>query len=190
MPTTPDQMGAAIVANLPRKTGRTLEEWIALVRAEGPERRKERVEWLKREHKLGHVTAETIVARAEQPGDYTPPTGAELLAAQFAGPKAALRPVYDRLAQAVQTLGSDVQLDPRKTYVSLIRERQFGIIQASTKTRLDLGLKLRGAAPTDRLRAAGSFGSGSMSHRVALTAPRDVDEELLGWLRAAYEGDR
>jgi predicted transport protein len=108
-------------------------------------------------------------------------------AAQYAGAKAALRPIYDRLAAAATALGGDVTLAPRKTYVALGRGRQFGLIQASTKSRIDLGLKLPGVAPTERLQAAGNFGSGQITHRVALTSEAEVDDEVLGWLRAAYE---
>jgi hypothetical protein len=108
-------------------------------------------------------------------------------AAQYAGAKAGLLPLYQRLAEASQALGSDVRLETRKTYVALVRRKQFGLIQASTKNRLDLGLKLPGVAPTERLQAAGGFGSGQITHRVALTSLAEVDHEVLGWLKAAYE---
>jgi predicted transport protein len=113
---------------------------------------------------------------------------ADQFAAQYAGAKAALRPIYDRLAEAATALGSDVALEPRKTYVALARGRQFGLIQPSTKSRVDLGLKLPGVEPTERLQAAAGFGSGQITHRVALTSEAEVDDEVLGWLKAAYEG--
>ncbi|HXV41755.1 MAG TPA: DUF5655 domain-containing protein [Anaerolineae bacterium] len=109
-------------------------------------------------------------------------------ASQYAGAKAVLRPIYDRLAEAATALGSDVTLEPRKTYVALARGRQFGLIQASTKSRVDLGLKLPGVEPTERLQAAAGFGSGQITHRVALASEAEVDDEVLGWLKAAYEG--
>ena len=110
--------------------------------------------------------------------------------AQYAGAKAALRPIYDRLAAAATALAGDVTLAPRKTYVALGRGRQFGLIQASTKSGIDLGLKLPGVAPTERLQAAGNFGSRQITHRVVLTSEAEVDNEVLGWLRAAYEAVR
>lgn len=73
------------------------------------------------------------------------------------------------------------------TYVSFGRPRQFAFVQPSTRTRVDVGLRLPGAAPTERLAEAGSFGSGNITHRVALGAPEDVDAELEGWLRDAYD---
>jgi predicted transport protein len=108
--------------------------------------------------------------------------------AHYAGAKAALRPIYDRLTQMAQQLGPDVTLEPRKNYVALVRKRQFGLIFPSTRTRIDLGLKLPGVEPTERLQAAGGFGSGQITHRVGLTSVEDVDEEVVGWMKTAYEG--
>jgi len=108
--------------------------------------------------------------------------------AQYAGPKAALRPIFDRLAQAARQLGDDVELSPRKTYVALARKKQFAVVAPSTSTRVDLGLRLKGRPASGRLAEAGGFGSGSVTHKVELTSPDQVDEELIGWLRAAYEG--
>jgi hypothetical protein len=182
-------MLAAIVRNLPEKTGPTLDEWIVLMRAEGPERRRDRIEWLKKVHAVGHVTATVIADAADAPSDETPPTPDEFVSAQYAGDKSALRAIYSRLAKAIVALGPDARPDPRQTYVSFVRQRQFAIVRASTKSRVDVGLVLPGAAETDRLQPARSFGSERITHRVALTSPDDVDGELLGWLRAAYERD-
>jgi predicted transport protein len=182
-------MVSAIIANLPSKTGRTFEEWVALVRSQGSSSNKERIAWLKQEHGLGHVQAGIIVDKATKPDDYVEATSEELFEAQYAGVKSGLRPIYDRLAQAAQALGGDVTLDPRVTYVALNRRRQFGLIQPSTRTRVDLGLILPNTAPTSRLQPAGSFGSGRTTHRVAIASVGEVDGELLGWLRAAYDAD-
>jgi len=80
-----------------------------------------------------------------------------------------------------------VEIGPRGTYVSFGRPKQFALVQPSTKTRVDVGLRLPGVAAGDRLRDAGSFGSGNITHRVALASPDEVDAELEGWLRAAYD---
>lgn len=186
---TPEQMRQAVISNLPEKTGRSLDEWIKILNSQGPEKRKDRIAWLKGEHGIGHGTAQTIVYEAEKPEGYRPPSVEELIEDQYSGGKAALWPIYERLAEKVSGLGKEVELDPRKTYVSLVRKRQFGLIQPSTKTRVDLGLVLPGLKPTKRLKDAGSFGSDRITHKVGLTTPDDVDEELLTWLKAAYEKD-
>jgi hypothetical protein len=110
----------------------------------------------------------------------------DLVAAQYAGAKAALRPVYDALIEAVTSFGSDVEIAPKKTYVSLRRSKQFGLVQPSTKTRVDVGLNLGGRQPAGRLEASGSFNA-MVSHRVRVESVSEVDVELIGWLRTAWE---
>ena len=113
--------------------------------------------------------------------------GGELIDRQYDGAKAALRPVYERVAGVIEAFGEDVVPGPRGTYVSFGRPQQFALVQPSTRTRVDVGLRLPGAAPTERLLEAGSFGSGTITHRVALATPDEVDAELEGWLRDAYD---
>ncbi|HEY6058024.1 MAG TPA: DUF5655 domain-containing protein [Candidatus Limnocylindrales bacterium] len=183
-----NEMVAGIFRNLPARTGRTGDEWLEIIRRDGSGTHRQRVEWLKRDHGLGHSTASILVRLADDPTALDVPEEGDTSAldALYAGPKAGLRPVYDRIAEAVRALGPDVTVEPRQTYVSFQRGRQFGIVQASTKSRIDLGLRLPGVAPAGRLAEAGSFGSGNVTHRVGLASTADVDDELLGWLRAAY----
>jgi hypothetical protein len=187
MPNTPQEMGQAIVANLPAKTGRILDEWVELVLAHGQAQRKERVAWLKAEHGLGHVTAEVIVGYAAEREGSAPPPIDDLVAFQYGGPKVALRPLYECLAAEALALGDDVALEPRKTMVSLTRGRQFALIQPTNRTRIDLGVRLNGVAACGRLIEAAEFGSGNMTHRIPISCEAEIDDELRGWLRAAYE---
>ena len=186
-PRSPDEMRKAIAKNLPARTGRGFDEWVRLTRAEGPAGRRGKEAWLKSEHGLGGATAMFIASAAERPKGYRQPTPKQLLDAQYSGPRVALKPIYDRLARAVASLGRDAMLDPRKTYVSLNRTKQFGIIQARTRSRIDLGLVLPGVKPTKRLLEAGSVGSERTTHRVEITRPEDVDGQVLKWLKKAYD---
>ncbi len=111
----------------------------------------------------------------------------EAIAKQYAGAKAKFKPIYDHLIQFAQRLGPDVTLATRKTYVALVRDKQFAVIVPSTKTRLDLGLKFKDKPFTEQLTPAKNLGSGSITHKVALTALEDADETILDWLREAYE---
>ena len=183
----PEQRREAIVRKLAETSGRGLDEWIALVNASGLEKRKERAEWLKREHGLGHSQASIVVEYARRAAEGPAPSGADQIELQYAGDKAALRPLYERARDAILGLGSDVALEPRRPYVAFGRGRQFAMLQPSTKTRLDLGLALPGVPATDRLRPAGSFGSERISHRVALSKAEDLDDEVRGWMKRAYE---
>src|SRR5271157_1753567 len=124
--------------DLPKKTGRSLDEWIALVRKSGPPTEKERREWLKKEHKLGTNSAWWIAERAEGKGAEEDSPEAYLAAAEkwveamFAGPRAALRPLYDQLLQLALALGNDVKASPGKTVVSLYRNHVFAHLKVST----------------------------------------------------------
>jgi hypothetical protein len=181
-------MRAAIIGNLPAKTGRALEEWVELVRSEGPQGRRERIAWLKSQHGLGHGQAQVVVAEAEQGPGYTPPTSEQLLDGQYAAGKAQLRRIYDRVAEVVREVAPGAELEPRQTYVTLSRSlRQFGVVQPTTLKRVDLGLRLLGVQPHGRLQEAGSVGSAQITHRIALTSPEDVDDEVRRWLVAAYD---
>lgn len=102
------------------------------------------------------------------------------------GPKAAFRPLYDKLITAIQKFGADVEVSPKKTYVSLRRSKQFALIQPSTATRLDVGINLKGTPAKGRLEASGSFNA-MVSHRVRVESALDLDAELIGWLKQAYQ---
>ncbi len=192
MPNSPQDMMRAIIANLPARTGRDFESWVTLIReqaiaGQGMTKHREISDWLKREYGLGSNTAYVLTAEALKPADYVAPTDEQIIAAQYTGAKAALRPIFERALAYMQSLGGDVRIEPRQTYVAFARAKQFALVQPSTKTRVDLGLVLPGVAPSERLAASTNFGSGSINRRVALAAPADIDAEVEGWLRQAYE---
>jgi hypothetical protein len=175
---------ATMVANFKEKTGRTLDEWVKLARASGRARHGEIVSLLKTEHKMGHGYANMVAIEALKTADA--PEGDDLVEAQYSGAKAAVRPIYDALVHAIRSFGPDVELAPKKAYVSLRRSKQFGLIQPSTPSRVDVGINLKGAAPAGRLEASGSFNA-MVSHRVRVGSAAEVDAELLKWLKAAYD---
>lgn len=176
---------AAMVANLETKTGKSLDAWLRLTKESGQHKHKALVDWLKVNHSLGHGYA-NLVAHKTLGSDAGSSDDAALMEAMFAGPKAAIRPVYDKVAAIVSGLDG-AQFAPKKAYVSLRRAKQFGLVQPTTKDRLDLGLNLKGMEPHGRLEASGSFNS-MVTHRVRLSSPEDVDGEVEGWLRQAWEG--
>lgn len=175
---------ATMIANLEAKTGRSLDAWIVAARASGRDKHKALVDWLKAEHGLGHgyanlVAHKTFASDAGSSGDE------DLMEAMFAGPKAAMRPVYDKVAAIVSGLDGS-EFAPKKGYVSFRRAKQFGLGQPSTKDRFDLGLTLKGVEPSGRLEAAGSWNA-MVTHRVRIAAPDEVDGEVEGWIRQAWE---
>lgn len=94
--------------------------------------------------------------------------------------------MYDKLAKMIEGFGKDVEFSPKKAYVSLRRSKQFGLIQPSTATRLDLGLNLKGVSPAGRLEASGSWNA-MCTHRVKLTSVAEIDAEVKAWLKLAYD---
>jgi predicted transport protein len=179
-------MRAAILRNLPEKTGRTADQWASLLAAERLSSRKEKVAWLKEKHGLGRVQASMVADYLDRPETFEERPPAELVEAQFSGDKKSLRPLYERLREELEALGDDVQAEPRQTYVAFTRGRQFALVQASTTDRVDVGLVLPNAEPTERLREAGSFGSGRITHRVGLKSAEAIDDDLRSWLMQAY----
>jgi hypothetical protein len=180
-------MHAAIIRNLKEKTGRDLAEWIAWLRAEGPAVREAQVEWLKAKG-LGTGQAWVVVEEAARPPDYREPTDEELIDAQYAGLKGGLRPIYSRVINLARQLGPVVAIGVRKTYVALIRAKKFAVVQPTTNTRVDVGLALAGETPIGRLQPAKNLGSSDrITHKIALNAASEANQELLRWLKKAYE---
>ena len=145
-----------------------------MVDAAGYEKHGQILSHLKSEYGVSHGFANLIAARSLSRGQA--PTTDDLVEAQYAGRKAPLRPLYDRLIAEVSAFGPDVEIAPKKTSVSLRRHKQFAVIEAPSATRLQLGVNLRGAAPTERLRAAG----GMCTHRVDVASAEEIDAGARG----------
>jgi hypothetical protein len=184
------------VSELPEKTGRSLADWLRLVREEGPPTEKERREWLKNAHGLGTNSAWWIAERAEGKGaesddpDAYLRAAAEWVEALYAGPKAGLRPLHDRLLQLGRALGPDVRVCPCQTIVPLYRQHVFAQIKPSTRTRIDFGLALGDTKASGRLIDTGGLAKKDrITHRIPITCLADIDDEVGRWLKAAYERD-
>jgi len=186
MAKSPEEMRRDMIANLPTTTGKSLAQWLKVIGASKRTKHGEIVALLKGEHGVTHGYANQIALAALRPPDAPEPAGDDLVEAQYAGPKAALRPIYDALVAQVRKFGNDVEVSPKKAYVSLRRKKQFALLQPSSATRVDVGINLKGQAATARLEASGSFNA-MVSHRVRVGSVADVDAELAAWLRQAYE---
>ncbi len=186
MAKSPEEGMASLIRNLEEKTGKSLDAWITIARGSGHSKHKEIVAFLKETQGLSHGYANQIALRTLAAGDAPEAGSLDLVEAQYEGPKAALRPIYEAIVTAVRAFGPDVEIAPKKANVSLRRSKQFGLIQPSTAKRVDVGLILKGVSPTERLEESGSFNA-MFTHRVRLGDAAEVDPELLGWLRRAYE---
>lgn len=182
---SPEEQEAAMIARLPEQTGRSLEEWTKVVAASGLAKHGEIVKMLKGDHGVTHGYANLIAHKAQKSDAASSGGDLDLVAAQYAGTKAGMRPVYDAVLAAVRGFGNDVEVAPKKAYVSLRRSKQFALLQPAA-ARLDVGINLKGEPATERLEPSGSFNA-MVSHRVRVAGPAEVDAELVGWLREAYE---
>jgi len=186
------------VAELKPKTGHSLEEWIALLKKEGPKEYKARRAWLKSKHNLGTNSAWWIADRAEgKGGEEDSPerylaTAAKYVEEQYSGKKSALRPIYDELLHLTKSLGADVKACPCKTMVPLYRNHVFAQIKPTTNSRIDFGLcftTYKGKLPKRLIDTGGLAKKDRITHRIELSSPGEIDADLKKWLQAAYHLD-
>jgi len=184
------------IAELKQKTGRTLDEWLGLIKKSGPKEEKARSEWLKTEYGLGTNYASWLAQRAEGKGTELGDPDEYLNAAEgyveqmYSGPKTALRPIYDALLKAGLKLGKDVKACPCQTIVPLYRNHVFAQIKPTTNKRVDIGFALGDMKAKGRLIDTGGFAKKDrITHRIPLESPKDIDDEVKHWLKVAYERD-
>lgn len=169
-------------ANLPEKTGKSLEDWLLVLGPLGFEKHGEIMKYLKGEQSVSHGYANFIALQfLETKTGKLDDSG--LVDAQYSGAKAELRPIYEAILAIVQQFGGGVDISPKKSSVSLRRSKQFALVTPATKTRIDLGLNMKGEPTTDRLVAD----KGMCTHKIAITSVDEVDGEVSDYLRKAYD---
>lgn len=177
MGSSPQDQLATMLANIPEKTGKPLDEWLAIISKSGLDKHGAIMKLLKGEHGVTHGFANLIASKARESGEEV-----DLVAEQYSGAKEALKPLYEEILAFAQSLGSDVEVAPKKASVSLRRKKQFALITPATKTRIDLGVALKGNDPVGRLESYNAM----CSHRIRLETSADFGEEVRDWVREAY----
>jgi len=185
------------IVDLPDKTGKSLDQWLKLVKKSGPPTEEERREWLKKEHGMGTNSAWWIAERAEGKNTEDSDPDAYLKAADgyveamFAGARAGLRPAYDQLLKLGLGVARDVKACPCKTIVPLYRNHVFAQIKPATRNRIDMGFALKDMKPTGRLIDTGGFAKKDrITHRIPIGSLADIDAEVKHWLKFAYDLDK
>lgn len=169
--------------NIEESTGMGVAGFADSVASAGLDRHGEIVGHLKSTFGLGHGNANLVATRVRELRSGGPASDDELLAAQYGGAKAPLRPIMDTVVEAARGFGDDVEVAVQKTGVSLRRARQFALVQAPSSKRVQVGLNLEVTPDSDRIRET----TGMCSHRVDVTSVDEVDDELVGWMSEAYE---
>lgn len=180
-----DKQLATMLANVPEKTGKPMKDWLALIAASGLDKHGKILAMLKGDHGVTHgfanlIAAEALKSKTQADGQNNSPT--DPVADQYSGAKAGLRPIYDAVLEFAQSLGGDVEVAPKKASVSLRRAKQFALVTPATKTRIDLGLALKGDEAAGRLETYNAM----CSHRVRLESVADFDDEVKAWVAEAY----
>jgi hypothetical protein len=182
-----DKAVATQLANIEKRTGKSLDQLAAIIRKSGLSKHGEIREMLKTDLGMGHGDANTLVHVVLKSDGGSAAEGAApdaVVAAIYTGPRAHLRPVHDRFMEAISTFGP-FEIAPKKGYLSLRRKKQFAMIGPGTNTRIDVGLNMKDVPGTDRLLAQPP--GGMCQYKVRLTSPGEIDGELIGWVRRAYD---
>ena len=174
------------IRNIEARTGQPIDSLQQAVAASGLAKHGERRSWLMQHHGLGHGDANLVVALAAQ----APAAQADddPLALIYTGPKAHLRALHEHIVAQVDAFGP-YEKAPKKSTVSLRRKKQFALLGPATKDLLEVGINHKALPPDSRHppRLKAMPAGGMCQYTVRLGSVDEVDAELLGWLRAAYD---
>lgn len=180
-----DKGTQTMIDNLQKNTGKTLEQWISVVNHEEFSKHGEIVKFLKEKHSLTHGFANLIAHKAKGSDAGSAASEDELITKQYSG-KEHFKPLYDKLMAEIQKFGKDIEIAPKNAYVSLRRKKQFAILQPATKTRFEIGINLKGHAAKGKLEAISAANS-MCSHKINVADMKDIDKEVIEWLKTAYD---
>lgn len=182
-----DKAIATQLANIEKRTGKSLAQLTAIVKSSGLSKHGELVKMLKTDLGMGHGDANTLVHVARKSDGQSAAEGlsmSQVLDGLYSGKKAELRPIHDKLMLAIRKFG-EFEEAPKKTYVSYRRKKQFTMIGPATNTRVEVGLNVKGLKADDRLL---ELPAGQMcNYKVKLTDVGEVDATLIAWIKSAYD---
>jgi predicted transport protein len=173
------------IANIEKATGKKINEWYAIVNNSGFTKHGELVNFLKEKHGFTHGNANTVVHFAKQSHAGSAENDTDWIAEQFKG-KEKLKPWYDKIMAEINKFGKDIEIAPKKTYVSLRRKKQFAIIQPSTKERLDVGLNIKGVATSGNVEEGAKWNA-MCTHRIRVEDEKKINKDLFNWIKQAYD---
>jgi len=184
-----DNALATQLANIEKRSGKTLAQLAKIVKSSGLTKHGELVDMLKRDLGLGHGDANTLVHHVRQSDGASAAEAAgkspgDVLDEIYSGPKTALRPIHDALMTAINGFGP-FDIAPKKGYVSLRGKKQFAMIGPATNSRVEVGLNMKGVKGTARLEAQKP--GGMCQYKVKVASAAEVDRELIAWIREAYD---
>lgn len=174
-----------MIENLHMNTGKTFEQWTNIEKKENFAKHGEVIKYLKDNYGLTHGFANLIAHKVKGSDADSTENKNDLIELQYKG-KEHFKPLNDKLLHEIQVFGGDFEVAPKNAYVSLRRKKQFAILQPATKTRFEIGIILKGQEPKGKLEAINTPNA-MCSHRINLADIKDIDQEVLGWLKTAYD---
>lgn len=185
-----DQARATQIANIEKKTGKSVAALKAALEGSGKVKHGERRAWAMEAFGLGHGDANTLVHIAfatdgQSAAEAAGASADDVLDGIYAGKKAHLRPIHEALMRAIDTFG-DFEIAPKKGYVSLRRKKQFAMLGPKTNERFELGLNIKGDAVNARAKALPP--GGMCQYAVSLSDSSEVDAEVIALAKQAYDG--
>lgn len=172
---------ATQLANIEKKTGKTLTQLHAALAKSGKSKHGELRSWAMETFGIGFGDANTLIHSAQAKAA---PAGGDALAEIYADKKAHLRPIHDKVMEAMKTWG-EFEIAPKKGYVSLRRKKQFAMLGPKTNDRVELGLNLKDDVASKKIVAQKP---GGMCQFIApLSSPADVDKEIVAALKKAFD---
>ena len=180
-----DQAEKTMVENLHKNTGKTLEEWIGIVKAKNFAKHGEIMKFLKEEHGFTHGFANMVALKARSADAGSVENKDDLIEKQYKG-KEHFKPVYDALLSEIMKFGDDVEVAPKNAYVSLRRKKQFAMLQPATKTRFEIGLNMKGQEATGVLETIDKANA-MCSHKINIASQEEITPEVVNWIKTAYE---
>lgn len=179
-----DKATQTMIENLHKNTGKSLVQWIQIVKSQNFVKHGEIVKFLKEQHELTHGFANLVAHKANESDAGSADNQDDLITKQYKG-KEHLKSFYDKLISEIQSLGDDIEIAPKNTYVSLRRRKQFAVLNPATKTRYEIGINLKGQEPKGKLEPEKP--NGMCSHKINLADIKDIDKEVIEWIKTAYE---
>lgn len=179
-----DKAEQTMIDNLHKNTGKSLEEWIVIVRNKNFEKHGEIMKFLKEEHAFTHGFANLVALKSRGSDAGSAKNQDDLISSHYVG-KEHFKPLYDRLLAEIQQFGNDIEIAPKKAYVSLKRKKQFATLQPATKTRFEIGINLKGQEPKGKLEEIKSSNA-MCSHKINLEDIHSIDAEVIEWIKTAY----
>lgn len=179
-----DKTTQTMIENLYKNTGKTLEQWIDIIKNQNLTKHREIINFLKDQHQFTHGFANLVAHKANETDADSSTNQDDLITKQYKG-KEHFKPIYEKLLAEIQAYGKDIEIAPKNSYVSLRRKKQFATLNPATKTRFEIGINLKGQEPKGKLESEKP--NAMCSHKINLAGLKDIDNEVIEWIKIAYD---